>query len=549
MKQRLFVLLCAFVLLAVVLPAGLVSAGPQEQQSYVVQRGDNLYRIALRFGTTVDAIVRANGLANPGLIFAGQTLIIPPPGGVQPTPAPTQPPTGQTFYVVARGDFLAAIARRFNVTVSAIVQANNLANPSLIYPGQRLTIPLGPTPPPPTGVPPTAVPPTAAPTQTVHVVQPGDTLARLASRYSTTVQAISQANGIVNPNLIYVGQRLIIPTGGGPLPTVVPTVRPTGQATAVPTTPPGVTFELGGQVAGFGYPDQMRQAGMTWAKLQVRHNQGDNPASAQGAIDAARSRGFKVLLSVIGNKDQLRANVSGYIADFANFLGGVAALGPNAIEVWNEQNIDREWPGGLISPTTYTQMLQASFNAIKARNSSVLVISGAPAPTGFFGGRCTGLGCDDDAFIRGMAAAGAGNFADCIGIHYNEGVLPPTASSGDPRGNPNHYTRYFPTMVNLYASVFPNKMLCWTELGYLSGEGYPPLPASFAWAATTSAQEQAEWLAQAVSLSRQTGRFRLMIIFNVDFTVYNEDPQAGFAMIRPGNQCLACLTLGSVMGR
>src|SRR5690606_30602468 len=142
-----------------------------------------------------------------------------------------------------------------------------------------------------------------------------------------------------------------------------------------------------------------------------------------------------------------RANPAQYYQDFAAFLGGVAALNPDAIEVWNEQNIDREWPNGLISPASYTQMLSAAYQAIKAANPNVLVISGAPAPTGFFGGACTGTGCDDQPFIQGMAANGAANFLDCVGIHYNEGILPPTATSGDPRGNGTHYTRYYPSMV------------------------------------------------------------------------------------------------------
>jgi hypothetical protein len=192
-------------------------------------------------------------------------------------------------------------------------------------------------------------------------------------------------------------------------------------------------------------------------------------------------------------------------------------------------------------------MLSAAFQAIKRANPNVLVISGAPAPTGFFGGRCTANGCDDDAYIRGMAAAGAAQFADCIGIHYNEGILSPGATSGDPRGNSGHYTRYYPTMVNLYASVFPNKQLCFTELGYLSPEGFGPLPAGFEWAANTSVQEQAEWLAQAVTLARQSGRIRLFIVWNVDSTTYGADPQAGFSIVR-ANQCLACITMGSAMG-
>ncbi|MBC8098470.1 MAG: hypothetical protein H7Y11_03430 [Armatimonadetes bacterium] len=252
------------------------------------------------------------------------------------------------------------------------------------------------------------------------------------------------------------------------------------------------------------------------------------------------------MLGIAGDKNQLAANPTQYYQDFARFLGDVAALGPDAIEVWNEPNIDREWPAGQISGANYTQMLTAAYQQIKARNPNVIVISGAPAPTGFFGGTCQGGGCDDNVFIQGMRNAGAANFMDCVGIHYNEGVLPPSATSGDPRGNPNHYSRYYGTMVNVYSSTFPSKPLCFTELGYLSPEGFGPLPPGFEWAVDTSVQEQAEWLGQAVTLSRQGGRVRLMIVWNVDFTNYDSDPQAGFAIVRNG-ECRACAILGAAM--
>lgn len=550
--RRILVLSSVLVVLALLLipVTAMVSAGPAQQTTttYVVQWGDTMYSIAVRFNTTVQAIATANNITNPNLIYAGQTLIIPT--GTPPPTTPPSTPGGTVVYTVQPGDYLAKIARQFNTTVSAIVAANNIPNPNLIYPGQQLIIPVGGTvPPPATSVPATpppqatSSPATPPPTgQTTHVVRAGETLSSIARQYGTTTTAIAQANGIVNPNLIYVGQTLIIPTGGTvpPPPTAVP-----GQPTAPPPNP-GTGFELGGQTFSFGYPDQMRQAGMNWAKAQVRYNLGDPPSIALGAINTAKSQGFKVLLSIVGNPQQLGANPGSYYSQFASFLGGVAALGPDAIEVWNEQNIDREWPAGQISPSAYTQMLSQAYTAIKTANPNTLVISGAPAPTGFFGGACTGNGCDDKPFIQGMAAAGAGNFADCIGVHYNEGVVPPNQTSGDPRGNPNHYTRYFPTMVNTYAQVFPNKLLCFTELGYLTPEGLGPLPPGFEWAANTSIQEQAEWLAQAAVLSRQSGRIRQMIVWNVDGTVYNSDPQAGYAIIRNGS-CLACQTLGSVM--
>jgi hypothetical protein len=215
--------------------------------------------------------------------------------------------------------------------------------------------------------------------------------------------------------------------------------------------------------------------------------------------------------------------------------------------VWNEANLDREWPAGQISGGAYTELLRASYTAIKNANANVLVISGAPAPTGAesaFPGRVV----NDDNFIRQMAAAGAASVMDCVGVHYNEGILPPTARSGDPRGNSGYYTRYYPSMVSLYAGVFPSTPLCFTELGYLTGEGYGPLPTGFAWAANTSVQEQAEWLAEAVRLSRSDSRIRLLIVWNVDFTRFDSDPQGGYAIIRPDGQCRACITMRAAMG-
>lgn len=329
-----------------------------------------------------------------------------------------------------------------------------------------------------------------------------------------------------------------------PQPTVV---RPTN------TVPPPVLvgdFELGGQVSSFNYPDQMKYAGMTWVKRQQRWGPGSNPNEAVGTINDAHGKGFKILLTVLGDPETLRGGAN--YAEFATYVGEVAALGADAIEVWNEMNIDREWPGGEISAAAYTELLKGAYNAIKARNPATLVVSGAPAPTGFFGG-CSGAGCDDNFYIQGMVNAGALNYVDCIGIHYNEGVLSPTQTSGDPRGNPNHYTRYYQTMVDTYYNAAGGKRkLCFTELGYLSGGGYsPPLAEAapgFAWAADTSVDEQAQWLAEATNLSRQSGKVRLLIVFNVDFTAWGQDPQGGYAIIRPNGGCPACETLRGVTG-
>jgi hypothetical protein len=145
-----------------------------------------------------------------------------------------------------------------------------------------------------------------------------------------------------------------------------------------------------------------------------------------------------------------------------------------------------------------------------------------------------------------MAAAGAANYMDCIGIHYNEGIVPPSQQSGDPRTE--HYTRYFWGMVNTYYNAFGGaRKLCFTELGYLSGKDYGGLPGGFAWAGNTTIAQHAAWLAEATSLAANSGKTRMLIVFNVDFVTFNSDPQAGYAMIRKDGSCPACETLRQVM--
>jgi len=442
-------------------------------------------------------------------------------------------------YVVQPGDTLWRISRQFGTSVDAIVQANRIPNPNLIYVGQVLEIPGAPgqptvVPPGPTPTPQTPPPTPPPPSNQTYVVQPGDTLTRIAARFQTTVQALAQANNIVNPNLIYVGQVLVIP-GAGPIgPTPVPP-----QVTPVP--PPVGGFGLGGQTQTFANKQPMKDAGMTWVKLQSKWAPGDTTDALAAQIQDAKANGFKVLVTVTGKTPYPTANSIDF-AGFVNYVRAVAGLGPDAIEIWNEQNIDFEWPAGQIDPSSYVNsMLAPAYQAIKAVNPNILVVTGAPAPTGFDNGTNAWA---DNRYMAGMRAAGAANYADCIGIHYNAGATSPTVSTGHPGGS--HYSWYYQPMVDLYYNTFGGtRKLCFTELGYLSGEGFSALPPNFAWAAGTSVQEHAQWLGEARDLSEASGRVQLMIVYNVDFTGYDPtgDPQAGYAIIRPDGSCPACQTL------
>ena len=306
-------------------------------------------------------------------------------------------------------------------------------------------------------------------------------------------------------------------------------------------------FELGGHVEGMTTEaiNALNEAGMTWVKKQLPVEAGVQ--IGYDMINAAHNNGFKILLGVVAPRDEL-GDVANYADDYGVFVAAMAEAGADAIEVHNEPNIDREWVTGQVNGANYTQLLAVAYNAIKTANPNTIVVSGAPAPTGFFGAAgCGASGCNDDVFMQQMADAGAVQYMDCVGIHYNEGIVSPGTFSGDPRGE--YPTYYFGSMINRAASRFPGKPICFTELGYLSGQGMgAAIPASFAWAGDVTVAEHAAWLADAASRAASRGDVRLMIVWNVNFTRWDTDPMGGYAMLRPDGSCPACDTLGAVMG-
>jgi hypothetical protein len=334
---------------------------------------------------------------------------------------------------------------------------------------------------------------------------------------------------------------------GGPL-TVVIRAGEVADAPSVVVAPiSGGSFELGGHVrdTGLPYADKMHYAGMNWTKVQVHFGQ-----DASGIIATSHAKGFKVQLSALGSAGMVTE--SGFEQEYANWVAGLAAAGADAIEIWNEPNIDREWQMGHISPQAYTNLLCASYSAIKAANPGTAVISGAPAPTGSFGGGCqpNGGNCDDAPWMAGLRDAGAVNCMDYIGAHHNSGATSPSARSGHP-ANPasTHHSWFFLPQTEMYYNTFGGaRKLFYTEMGYASQEGVPGFSDAFGWARGTNNAQQAAWLAEAVQLSVNTGMVRCIIVWNIDFSRYGYDPQDGYAIIRPGGSCPACDTLHNVLG-
>ena len=158
-----------------------------ENNTYIVQPGDTLYRIAMQNNTTVDAIKTLNNLTN-NILKIGQKLLIP---GIEVIGIPTT----DVNYSVKAGETLYSIAKKFNTTVDKIKQLNNLLTDNLSI-GQNLKLPITDY--------------TEVPTSTInYTVKPGDTLYSIAKKYNTTVNNIKTKNNLES-NLLLVDQILLI---------------------------------------------------------------------------------------------------------------------------------------------------------------------------------------------------------------------------------------------------------------------------------------------------------------------------------------------------
>lgn len=177
--------------------------------TYTVVGGDSLWRIAQKHGTTVRELTAANNISESAGLQIGQKLIIPTQGTSQAAASstPAAAPTGPT-YTVRPGDSLGLIARRNNVSVSALRSANGISG-DLVRVGQVLRIPVESST--PAEAAPAAAAPVAAGGVVKHVVASGESLSTIAARYGVGVGEIALANHVTDPRTLQVGQELIIP--------------------------------------------------------------------------------------------------------------------------------------------------------------------------------------------------------------------------------------------------------------------------------------------------------------------------------------------------
>lgn len=157
------------------------------------------------FEATIPVIIPAVTATATAVIDVLPTDIPDIPAETEVTPAPTEPgsDTGQTVHIVAPGDTIYSISLRYDVSMEAIMAANNLANPDSLTVGQPLDIPA-----PGAGAPPPA---TVVGSEQTHVVSAGQNLFRIGLQYGCTADQLSAYNNIPAPYTIYVGDQIRIP--------------------------------------------------------------------------------------------------------------------------------------------------------------------------------------------------------------------------------------------------------------------------------------------------------------------------------------------------
>jgi membrane-bound lytic murein transglycosylase D len=168
---------------------------------HTVRKGESLYAVALRYGSSVSAIRQANGIRG-NLIHPGQTLVVPR-FGTPRRPQPTRTASTDGNYVVQRNDTLWDIARAFGVSIDSLCAANGISRRDTIRPGQRLTIPDSRS---------AATPVRQTGKATTYKVRRGDTLYDIARRFGVSVNELRRANGL-STSRIYPGEILKIPGG------------------------------------------------------------------------------------------------------------------------------------------------------------------------------------------------------------------------------------------------------------------------------------------------------------------------------------------------
>ncbi len=309
----------------------------------------------------------------------------------------------------------------------------------------------------------------------------------------------------------------------------------------------GIQAHLFGQDAGRAM-QMTKQMGFTWMKQQIRW-QSREPQKGNllldevnDIVDMADDQDISLLFSVVTAPNWAREE--GFDshhpgppadpADYANFVSELARRycgRVKAIEVWNEQNLSREWGNLPLDPSHYMRLLQTASAAIRGACPNMLIVSGALTPTGD-----SSTAVDDIKYLKLMLQQGLLSYVNAVGAHPSGYNVPPHVGlsnycsvivqtgmanfgSGCDSNNPHHSFSFRTTMLeyrNAVAQYDPSKPIWPTEFGWaVSSKSYP----GYEYAQDNDYEEQAEWTVQAYQIMKDWKWVAAPILWNLNYRI------------------------------
>lgn len=352
------------------------------------------------------------------------------------------------------------------------------------------------------------------------------------------------ADAAVTPQSLPTSLPTPIPATAGPSLTMAPTPPPNQD----PSFGYGIQVQLHNDTPGT--ITMVQQIGFNWVKQQLRWKDLE-PVPGQANWEAldnifapAASSGLNVMVSVVAAPAWSTANPPAEGTDappddpaaLANYLGTMVSRyrgAIHAVEVWNEQNLRREWNTAEgLSPQAYMDLLIPSVEAIRAADPNVIIISGALTPTGGDGGN---QAIQDITYLEELIRLGMLDYVDCVGAHPSGYNLPPdltyeaAVAGGLPAGtnfvgpfvNP-HYSWSMNSLLHSYNAAIVaagyDTPICVTEFGWATSEGMTGTPEEGReYALDNTLEEQSDYIVRAFELMHEWGFVKLAILWNLDF--------------------------------
>jgi hypothetical protein len=306
---------------------------------------------------------------------------------------------------------------------------------------------------------------------------------------------------------------------------------------------------------------RVSQLNVGWVKVQVIWDLVQPTNSSECSVECQRlelylqdidNRGFSLLISIAKAPDWARDSLEEdgpprdpqLLADFLSFFLRRNDLGQriDAIEVWNEPNLAREWRGRSLSGAEYMRYFDAAYRAIRSYSPNITILTAAPAPTG-----TSDVSVDDRTFLRQMYANGLSQYTDiAIGVHPYGWGNPPDArccngvdnQSWD--DNPHFFLAdtlddYREIMVN---NGHNNIQMWATEFGWATWAGLPGEPPE-AWMLYNTPETQANYTLRAFEYAQQLDYMGPMILWNLNLAqvhpelIAERDERVAYSLVLP----------------